>query len=696
MRSNICEGPYESKTKEPALKRTLTVCPYCGTGCTFYLVSDNGRLVGVEPSTTHPVSRGGLCVKGWNAFAFVHHPERLTTPLVRRDGVLQPASWNEALDLVVEGLRLVQERHGADALMFASSAKATNEENYLLMKLARRVFNTNNIDHCARLCHSSTVTGLAETFGSGAMTNSISCIDQTDVILVIGSNTTEQHPLIGSRILNAVRSGTRLIVADNRRIRLARHAGLHLRHKNGSDVALLNGIMHVIIAERLHDEEFIAARTENFEALAAAVADWTPERSGAATGLEASEIVAAARLFAEAERGMIFYSMGITQHSHGVDNVRCVASLAMLTGNIGRPGTGVNPLRGQNNVQGGCDMGALPDLYSGYQKVSDPQIRDRFARAWGGKALPAMPGLPLTRAMDAASAGLLHGMFIMGENPMLSDPDQGHARKALQNLELLVVQDIFLTETAVLADIVLPAACYAEKEGTFTNTERRVQRLRKAVEPPGTARADWEIICDLAERAGYLGMRYTGPSEVMDEIASLTPIYGGIAYDRLDPHGLQWPCPDRSHPGTPILHVERFTRGLGRFSPALHRLPAELPDDQYPLVLTTGRTYFHWHTGTMTRRTHLLDREEPRSFIELHPNDAARLGVRDRDALLVSSRRGEVRTTARVTTMVIPGVVFMPFHFAEGAANVLTNNVLDPESSIPEFKVCAVRVEKLQ
>ena len=677
------------------MTRTLTVCPYCGTGCTFYLVSDNGRLVGVEPSTTHPVSRGGLCVKGWNAFAFVHHPDRLTTPLLRRNGVLQPASWDEALDLAVERLRAVQKKHGADAVMFASSAKATNEENYLLMKLARAVFGTNNIDHCARLCHSSTVTGLAETFGSGAMTNSISCFDQADVVLVIGSNTTEQHPLIGSRILNAVRNGTRLIVADNRHIRLSRQAELHLRHRNGSDVALLNGIMHVIIAEGLEDREFIAARTENYAALAESVADWTPERTAAATGLIAGEIMAAARLFAGTKRGMIAYSMGITQHSHGVDNVRCIASLAMLTGNVGRPGTGVNPLRGQNNVQGGCDMGALPDLYSGYQKVSDPQLREKFARAWGVASLPETPGLPLTRAMDAASAGMLQGMFIMGENPMLSDPDQGHARSVLESLELLVVQDIFLTETAALADIVLPAACYAEKEGTFTNTERRVQRVRKAVEPPGTARADWEIICDLAERAGYPGMCYSGPVEIMDEIAELTPIYGGIGYDRLDPHGIQWPCPDRSHPGTPVLHTESFTRGLGRFSPALHRLPAELPDDQYPLVLTTGRTYFHWHTGTMTRRTHLLDREEPRSFIELHPDDAARLGICNRDRLLVSSRRGAVQTEARVTTMVIPGVVFMPFHFVEGAANALTNNALDPESSIPEFKVCAVRVEKL-
>ncbi len=676
------------------MKRTLTVCPYCGTGCMFYLVSDGGRLVGIEPSVTHPVSRGGLCVKGWNAFAFVHHPDRLTSPLLRRDGVLQPASWDEAISTVVDRLRKIQHRYGADSLMFCSSAKATNEENYLLMKLARAVFGTNNIDHCARLCHSSTVVGLAETFGSGAMTNSIACFDQAGAILVIGSNTTEQHPLIGSRILNASRRGARLIVADNRRIRLARHADLHLRHKNGSDVALLSGIMHVIIAEGLADHDFIESRTENYEALAQSLVEWTPQRAAEVTGLTPDEIIAAARLFAAAENAMIVYSMGITQHSHGVDNVRCCAALALLTGNVGRPGCGVNPLRGQNNVQGGCDMGALPDVYSGYQKVSDPALREKFARAWEVANLPETPGLPLTHAMNAAATGRLRGMFIMGENPILSDPDQAHARRALENLELLVVQDIFLTETAALADVVLPAACYAEKDGTFTNTERRVQCVAKAVEPPGEARADWEIICDLAAQAGYGGMRYRDPAAVMAEIAGLTPIYGGISHERLAPHGLQWPCPDRQHPGTPVLHINSFTRGPGRFSPVTYRPSAELADSEYPFVLTTGRTYFHWHTGTMTRRTHLLDREERTAFVELHPDDAARLGIRDRGELLVKSRRGEVRVQARITGMVIPGVLFMPFHFAEGAANALTNNVLDPESAIPEFKICAVRLRR--
>ncbi|MEI6215048.1 MAG: formate dehydrogenase subunit alpha [Desulfuromonadales bacterium] len=674
--------------------RTLTTCPYCGTGCMFYLLSRNGRLIGVEPSATHPVSRGGLCVKGWNAFGFVHHPERLTSPLIRREGLLQAASWDNALDLVASRLLAIKVQHGPDAIMFCSSAKATNEENYLLMKLARAVFGTNNIDHCARLCHSSSVVGLAEAFGSGAMTGSIDCFDTADLIFVTGSNTTEQHPLIGSRILNAVKNGATLMVADNRRIRLARQAKLHLRHTNGSDVALLCGMMKVILDEGLEDREFITSRTENVEALEESLAGWTLARSAGLTGLTVEEIIAAARCFAAAKNAVIAYSMGITQHSHGVDNVRCVATLAMLTGNLGRPGTGVFPLRGQNNVQGGCDMGALPDVFSGYQKVIDPGVREKFARAWGIDALPDKPGLPLTHAMTAAAEGRVRAMFIMGENPMLSDPDQAHARRALEKLDLLVVQDIFPTETTALAHVVLPAACYAEKEGTFTNTERRVQRVRKAVEPPGDARSDADIICDLAERAGYTGMRYPDQGTVMEEIARLTPIYGGVNYDRLDPHGLQWPCPDHEHPGTPVLHRERFTRGSGRFVPVSYRPPVELPDSDYPFVLTTGRTYFHWHTGSMTRRTHLLDREEREAFVEINPVDASGATIRHGERVTVASRRGEVTARARVTDVVPPGVLFMPFHFAEGAANALTGTALDPESAIPEFKVCAVRLTK--
>ena len=676
------------------MRRTLTVCPYCGTGCMLHLLSEGGRLIGVEPSSTHPVSRGGLCIKGWNAFGFVHHPDRLTVPLVRENGALAPASWEDALTRVSRGLQGVQERHGKDAIMFASSAKATNEENFLLMKLARRVFGTNNIDHCARLCHSSTVTGLAEVFGSGAMTNSIDCIEQARLIFVIGSNTTEQHPLIGSRIIKAVSKGAKLIVADNRCIRLSRHAHIHLRHRNGSDVALLLAMMHVILAEGLEDRAFISSRCENFDGFAAIVQDWPPERASAFTGLAAEEIASAARLYATSSAAMIFYSMGITQHSHGVDNVRSVAALAMMTGNIGRAGTGVNPLRGQNNVQGGCDMGALPDLYSGYQKVSDPAVREKFRAAWGGGPLPETPGLPLTLAMNSAHEGSIRGMFIMGENPIISDPDQKHAREALQSLELLVVQDIFLTETAEMADVVLPAACFAEKSGTFTNTERRIQLVQKAVEPPGEAKADWQIICELARHAGSQDMSYVDTAQIMDEIASLTPSYGGVSHRRLAPFGLQWPCPSADHAGTPLLHTVQFTRGKGRFSPVDYRQPAEMADAAFPYTLTTGRTYFHWHTGSMTRRTHLLHREEPQAFVEINPVDAAAIGVRHGGRVTVASRRGEVTVTALVTGCVPEKVLFMPFHFMEGAANALTNNALDPESHIPEFKVAAVSIRR--
>ncbi len=673
------------------MKRTLTICPYCGTGCAFWLLTDNCRAVGVEPLREHPVSRGGLCVKGWNAAAFINHPERLKTPLVRKDGVLTPVSWDVAIDRVVSGIRDLQVRHGNDAMMFASSAKATNEENFLLMKLARVVFGTNNIDHCARLCHSSTVTGLAQTFGSGAMTNSIDCIDKADLIFVIGSNTTEQHPLIGTRIINAVKRGAKLIVADNRAIRLSRHANIHIRHRNGSDVALLLAMMNLIDREDLADNSFIESRTEGFDAFRNSFASWTPEVASPVTGVDAGLIAAAARLFGSAKAALIFYSMGITQHSHGVDNVRAVAALAMMTGNLGREGAGVCPLRGQNNVQGGCDMGALPDLYSGYQKVADPQVREKFAKAWGCE-LPSNSGLPLTHAMNAAHEGVVKGMFIMGENPAISDPDQNHALEALQKLEFLVVQDIFLTETAALADVVLPAACFAEKGGTFTNTERRIQLLQKALEPPGEARADWEIICALASRSGYQGMNYRNTAEIMAEAASLTPIYGGVSHERLTLAGLQWPCPAADHPGTPTLHVGSFTRGKGQFVPLDYRPSKESPDTDFPLMLTTGRTYFHWHTGSMTRRTHLLDREERRSFVEINPADAASWGIRDGGQITVTSRRGEVTVFAKITASAMQGVLFMPFHFAEGAANVLTNNQLDPESHIPEFKVCAVRI----
>lgn len=674
------------------MNATLTTCPYCGTGCNFYLLSDDGGcLNGVEPAGNHPTSRGQLCIKGWNAHAFVGHPDRLKTPLVLKDGTLQPTDWQTALDVLHEKLSGMAARYGPDSLMFLSSAKVSNEENYLLMKLARAGYGTNNIDHCARLCHSSSVTGLVETLGSGAMTNSLSCFEETGLIFVIGSNTTEQHPLIGSRILQAVQRGAKLIVADSRKIRLSRHADLHLRHQNGTDVALLNGMMRQILQDGLEDHVFIEARSENFAALQASLAPFTPEYVARITGLMPDQVVEAARLFAKADRAMIVYAMGITQHSHGVDNVRAISNLALLTGNLGRPGTGINPLRGQNNVQGACDMGALPDVYSGYQRVADPVARQKFSEAWG-RALPTAAGLMSTHAIEAAAAGKVRGMLVLGENPMISDANQALVQQALERLEFLAVIDIFPTETARLADLVLPAACYAERDGTYTSTERRVQRGRKAIDPPAEARADWRILTELLQRCGVPG-EYADPAEIMTEIAQLTPSYGGISYSRLEGHGLQWPCPHSTHPGTPILHREECTRGKGRFSPVDYRPPAELPDEDYPLLLNTGRTYFHWHTGSMTRRTHLLDREERHAFVEINPEDAKNYQIAERQQLTISSRRGAITATARLTDRVPPGQVFIPFHFAEGAANVLTNSVLDPESGIPEFKVCAVRVE---
>ena len=671
---------------------TLTTCPYCGTGCNFYLITDgNDRLTGVEPAGKHPTSRGQLCVKGWNAHAFVDHPDRLTVPQIRSNGKLQTADWDSALDLVHEKLQGIADQYGPDSLMFLSSAKVSNEENYLLMKLARAGYGTNNIDHCARLCHSSTVTGLVETLGSGAMTNSLSCFDETELIFVIGSNTTEQHPLIGSRILQAVQRGAKLIVADSRKIRLTKHADLHLRHQNGSDVALLNGMMQQIVNEGLEDRGFIDARTENVSTFKQSLAPFTPEYSAKITGLMPNQIVEAAELFARAEKAMIVYAMGITQHSHGVDNVRAISNLALLTGNLGRPGTGVNPLRGQNNVQGACDMGALPDVYSGYQRVADPAVRETFSAAWGVE-LPKSPGLMSTHAIDAAIAGKVRGMLILGENPLLSDANQAHVREALEGLDFLAVIDIFPTETAKLADVILPAACYAERTGTFTSTERRVQLGRKALDAPEEARADWQIISQLLQRCGRPA-NYADPSQIMREIAALTPSYGGISHDRLQGNGLQWPCPTTDHPGTPILHIGQCSRGKGHFSPVDFRPPKELPDADFPLLLNTGRSYFHWHTGSMTRRSHLLNREERSSFVEISPKDAKKYNISAQQQVQISSRRGSIVCSALLTDKVPPGQVFIPFHFVEGAANALTNNALDPESGIPEFKVCAVRIE---
>ena len=681
--------------KQMDTRHTLTTCPYCGCGCGLYLLSEGNEVVGTAPSAGHPVSRGALCVKGWNSHEFVNHPDRLRVPLVRQNGALVPIGWDGALEKVAKSLSAAVARYGPDSVAFLSSAKMTNEENFLMMKLSRAVFGTNNVDHCARLCHASSVAGLAGTFGSGAMTNSIGDFDEADLFLVIGSDTTAQHPLIGSRIVKSVLDrGAKLIVFDPRRIELVKYAAVSARQANGSDVALVNGLMNVIIAEGLHDGAYVRERTEGFEELATLVAAYTPERVEALTGVPQATLLEAARLYAGARKAMIVYAMGITQHVSGVAGVQALANLAMLTGHVGFPASGVNPLRGQNNVQGACDMGALPDVYSGYQKVTDAAAREKFARAWGVERLPEKPGLTATEIMSAAAEGRIKALYIAGENPAVSDPDTAHVRRALAAVDFLAVQDIFLTETARFATVVLPASSFAEKDGTFTNTERRCQRVRKAVACPGEAREDWRIFGEIAARSGYGGMKYGHPSEIMAEAASLTPIYGGMTYDRLEPWGLQWPCPDRSHPGTSYLHKDGFSRGKGRFAPREYRPPAEQTDESYPFVLSTGRVYWHWHTRSMTGRTSTLERENPECYVELNPVDAKALGVKNGERVTVGSRRGELTIKAEVTDRTKAGSVFIPFHFGEAPANLLTIAAVDPVAKIPEFKVCAVRIEK--
>ncbi len=675
----------------PPTREVTTTCPYCGCGCGLILGLRGGRIVRIRGEDEHLVSRGSLCVKGRFGLDFINSPDRLTRPLIRRDGKFEEAGWEEALDLVARRLGEIKAAHGPDAVAGLSSAKCTNEENYLFQRFMRAVVGTNNVDHCARLCHASTVAGLARAFGSGAMTNSIAEIENADCILVTGSNTTEAHPIIALYIKAAVtRHGAKLIVADPRRIDLVRFAELHLRQRSGTDVALFNAMMNVILAEGLADEAFVAERTEGFDEFRRSVQDYTPERAEAISGVPADDIRAAARTYAGAERASIIYSMGITQHTTGTDNVLALANMVMLTGNVGKESTGVNPLRGQNNVQGACDLGALPDVYPGYQKVDDPEARGKFERAWG-VALSEEPGLTVVEMTNAAAEGRVKGLYVMGENPMLSDPDINHVREALQSLDFLCVQDIFLTETAQMADVVLPAASFAEKDGSFTNTERRVQRVRKALDPPGEAWADWRIICRLATKMGH-PMSYAGPAEIMDEIARLTPIYGGISLERIEGEGLQWPCADKAHPGTVFLHQGEFKRGRGKFHPTPFREANELPDEEYPYLLTTGRLLYQFHTGTLTRQSAGLDEIAPPTPFEINPQDAAREGIGEGDLVEVASRRGAVQVRALVTDRVPEGTVFMPFHFREAPANALTNPALDPIAKIPELKVCAVKL----
>jgi formate dehydrogenase alpha subunit len=668
----------------------VTTCPFCGVGCVMEIGVLDDHIVRVRGKRGETPNNGQLCVKGRFGLDFVESPERLKTPLIRKDGRLVPASWDEAMDLIVEKFSCFK----GDRFALLSSAKCTNEENYLAQKLSRLVMETNNVDHCARLCHASTVAALAAAFGSGAMTNSIDELKDSGCIFITGSNTTEQHPVIALKIKEAKKRGAKIIVANPRWIELCKFADIWLRQEPGTDVPMIQGICKVILEESLIDDGFIEERCEGFEEFRDSLANVSLEEVAEITGVEEELIIEAARVYAGSGPSSIVYSMGITQHSHGTDNILSLANLAMMTGNLGKPASGINPLRGQNNVQGACDMGALPNVFPGYQAVANGDLRKKFEDEWG-KKLPEKPGLTLMEIFNAVHDGDIDAMYIIGENPRISDPDSTHVTEALEKLDFLVVQEIFLSETASLADVVLPATSFAEKDGTFTNTERRVQRVRKVLEPVGDAKPDWMIISEIGKMMGYEEeFSYSDPSEIMDEIASLTPSYGGISYNRIEEASLQWPCPNRDHPGTPYLHKMGFTRGKGLFSVVDYRPSMELPDEEYPFILTTGRILCHFHTGTMTRKVPGLNYLRNEELVEINPKDGRALGIEDGDLVEVASRRGTVKAKAKITEKSSEGVAFMTFHFAETPTNVLTNPALDPVAKIPELKVCAVKLSK--
>ena len=538
------------------------------------------------------------------------------------------------------------------------------------------------------------MAGLAAAFGSGAMTNTIGDVEEANVILITGSNTTENHPVLSSFVKRAVKyKGAKLILIDPRRIKMEGFADIWLRQNLGTDVAWINGMMHVIIKEGLYDRTFVENRTTGFEELKVVIEKYTPEYVESITGVPAEDLIEAARLYAGAKAGAILYCMGITQHITGTDNVKSLANLAMLCGNLGIRGGGVNPLRGQNNVQGACDMGGLPNVYSGYQSVTDEAARSRMEKAWGVTGLPDKPGLKVTEMIPKAHDKTLKALYIVGENPLVSDPDLNHAEKSIKNLDFLVVQDIFMTETAQLADVVLPSACFAEKEGTFSNTERRVQRVRKAVDPPGDSKDDWKITCEIASRMGY-PMSYESSSAIMEEISRVTPSYTGISYDRIEEEGIHWPCPTPDHPGTPVLHTQAFPIGKGVFHAIEYIPPAEQTDEDYPLYLTTGRIIYHYHTGTMTMKSEGLNERAPENFVEISSADARKYGFDNGTMAKIASRRGDINAKVKISATAVNGTVFIPFHFAQSAANKLTNAALDPVSKIPEYKVCAVKLSK--
>lgn len=683
------------------IKKVLTTCPHCATGCQYNLIVKDGRIVDTE-AVDGPTNHGTLCVKGrFASFDFVQSPERLKTPYIRNKatGKLEPASWDEALDLVAKRMTEIRDQNGGQAIAAFACARSANEDIYMLQKMARTCFKTNNVDNCARVCHGPSVAGLQRTVGSGAMTNPIEDIcKNAEVIMLVGSNPEVAHPVIGMQIREAVeKRGVKLIVVDPRDIGLSKFADIHIRLRPGSNVAFANGIVRQLIQDDLIDHEFIEKRTEGFEDLKKAIETCTPQRVAGLCNIKEDDLIAAARLYGHAKRAAIVYCLGVTEQSSGTEGVMSLSNIAMVTGNFGKPGCGINPLRGQNNVQGACDMGASPGDYTGYQKIFAPGMISKFEMAWGTD-LPKFKGAYATDCFPQMIDGRIKGLFIFGEDPVRTDPDTHHVIKALESLDFLVVDDLFMTETAKYADVVLPGRSYAEKEGTFSNTERRVQRIRKAIEIPGT-KADTEIFTEIMNRMGYPQPHLT-PAQIMDEIASLTPSFAGISHVRLDSpevagRGLQWPCTSPTHPGTPILHVGKFTRGIGHYSTARYRPSQELPDDEYPLMMSTGRILYHYNACAMTDKTPGINEIASKSFIEINTQDAQKLGIADGDRVKVSSRRGEIQSIARVSNMTNVGETWMPFHFQDGNCNWLTNDALDNICSTPEYKVCAVRVERL-
>jgi formate dehydrogenase alpha subunit len=673
-------------------------------------IKDN-HIYAVEAPFEVAPNYGRLCSKGRYGTDFVHHPSRLIYPLIRKDLGARPrkpvglegfrrATWDEVLDLAADRIAEIVQVHGGDAIGTFCSAKATNEDNYLFQKFVRGVLGTNNVDHCARLCHAASVAGLQIAIGSSAMSNSIAEMKDLDTFIVVGSNTSETHPVISTFMREAVvHNDATLIVVDPRGIEMTEFAKYWLRQTPGTDVPVFQAMAHVIVKEGLHDQEFIEERVEGFEEYAASLEEFTPELAEKISGVPADLIRQAAVAFGSAERAAIYWGMGISQSVHGTDNALSVANLALLTGNIGKEGTGLNPLRGQNNVQGCSDSGGLPNVFPGYQPVTDPEIRAKFADHWGVDLNPEA-GLTTMEMVDAAEKGAIKAYYVMGENPMMSEPDLRHARHVMEQMEFVLYQDIFLNETGEYADVILPAGSFAEKHGTFTNSDRRVQLIRPAVPSPGETRADWEIIQDLAlrveERLGRetsAGFHFTQPEDIWDEMAELTPPFQGIDHQRLrDEDGVHWPAPTKDHPGTPFLFAETFPRGKGQLTPLEYVPSAELPDEQYPFILSTGRVLYHWHGGTMTRRSK-LDDIYPEPTVEIHPEDADELGITAGDWIRVRSRRGEIEVRTIITERSPKGTVFIPFHFAEAAANELTLDVRDPQAKIPDYKVCAVAVE---